>query len=70
MGTNINFEVQRSVSANSAAQTCRRTHTVTVGASIPSVPAYQSFVSNFVGAEEEKQGRRYVRMQISINQHL
>ncbi len=53
-----------------AALACRRVQSVTVSASIPSVPAYQSYGFNVVGAEEEKQGLRYVPMQIELNQHL
>jgi len=53
-----------------AAITCRCVQTITVSASIPSVPAYQSYGFNVIGAEEEKQGLRYVPMQIVFNQTL
>lgn len=53
-----------------AALTCRRVQTVTVSASIPSVAAYQNYGFNVVGSEEEKQGLRYIPMQIVFNQNL
>ena len=43
-----------------------RVHSVTVSASLSSVPAYQSYGFDVVGAEEEKQGLRYIPMKIEL----
>ena len=44
-----------------------RVRTITVSASIPSVPAYEAYGFQVVGAEEEKQGLVYVPMEIELS---
>ena len=43
-----------------------RVEKITVSASIPSVPAYEAYGFQVVGAEEEKQGLRYLPMEIEL----
>lgn len=44
-----------------------RVPSVTVSASLPSVPAYQKYGFRVVGPEEEEQGLRYIPMEIELH---
>lgn len=44
-----------------------RAGTITVSASVPSVPAYEAYGFLIVGAEDERQGLVYVPMEIELN---
>lgn len=48
----------------------RRTHCVTVSASISSVPAYESFGFRATGPEKESEGLRYVPMSIECGEKV
>jgi GNAT superfamily N-acetyltransferase len=48
----------------------RRVQSVTVSASLPSVPVYEKYGFEVVGPEEEKQGLRYIPMKIELNNAL
>ncbi len=48
----------------------RRVPSVTVSASLSSVPAYENYGFEVAGPEEERQGLRYVPMKIELNNAL
>ena len=46
-----------------------RVQSVTVSAALPSVAAYQRYGFEVVGVEQEKQGLRYIPMEIDLTRH-